>query len=129
VSTPDDKPTVARDERGHWLPGRSGNPGGKPKKLREIEEMLDAEHRTVDNMREVYRRLKELAIDDVVRVFMDRTGNVHESHEPPDPAFMKIYLERIMGPVKDVSDERLEKMLTERLEQMLAEAEARRSMQ
>ena len=36
--------------------GPSLNPGGRPKKLVEIERMLDAEHRTPENMREVFRK-------------------------------------------------------------------------
>jgi hypothetical protein len=120
---------VARDGAGRWQPGVSPNPGGRPRKIVEIERMLDEQHRNVENMRRVFERLRELALDDVTRTFMDRKGDVHVQAEPPDPAFMRLYLERVLGPVKDVSDDRLEKLVSERLEQMLAEAEARRAMQ
>lgn len=42
-------------------PGNRANPGGRPKKLVEIEAVLDAEHRTVENMRWVMSRLRLLA--------------------------------------------------------------------
>jgi len=64
--------------------------------------MLDAEHRNPENMRAVFTRLKELATEDMVSTWTDKDGNDHESRRPPDPAFMKLYLERVMGPVKDL---------------------------
>jgi len=81
-------------------PGVSGNPGGKPKKLREIEAMLDAEHRNVANMREVFARLKALAMGEVVFI-PSEDGEIQVSLKS-DPAFMKLYLERVLGPVKDI---------------------------
>ena len=68
--------------------GYTGNPGGRPKVLREIEAMLNAEHRTAENMRQVFRDLKMLALRGA----------------PGDAAYMKLYLERILGPVKDLDD-------------------------
>lgn len=123
---------IPPEKRGNpdWVKGGpSPNPGGKPKKLREIEELLDAEHRNVENMRKVFDRLRSLATEDIVRVYMAKDGQPVEDRQPPEPAFMKLYLERVIGPVKDVSDDRLEKLVKERLEAMLAEAEARRAMQ
>jgi len=93
-------PDVPRGEAGKWLPGHSANPGGKPKKLREIEAMLDAEHRTVANMREVFLRLKALALGEIVHV-VDREGNVDVALKA-DARFMALYLDRVMGPVKDL---------------------------
>lgn len=93
-------PDVPRGEAGKWLPGTSPNPGGKPKKLREIEQMLDQEHRTVGNMREVFRRLKALALGEVVRV-VDKDGNV-DVELKADSRFMALYLDRVLGPVKDL---------------------------
>jgi|SoimicmetaTmtHMA_FD_contig_61_162114_length_649_multi_2_in_0_out_0_2 hypothetical protein len=81
-------------------PGVSGNPGGKPKKLREIEAMLDQEHRTVANMREVFGRLKALALGEIIHV-TDREGNV-DVELKADSRFMGLYLDRVMGPVKDL---------------------------
>lgn len=68
--------------------GVSGNPGGRPKALREIEAMLNAEHRTVANMREVFNTLKLLAL----------------RGEKGDSGYAKLYLERVLGPVKDLDD-------------------------
>lgn len=46
---------VVRAPDGRWKPGAgSPNAGGRPRKLREIETMLDEEHRTVENMRPVF---------------------------------------------------------------------------
>lgn len=85
----------------NWVKGGpSPNPGGKPRKLREIEAMLDDEHRTVDNMREVFTRLKALAMGEFVTK-IDKDGNVDIELEA-DARFMGLYLDRIMGPVKDL---------------------------
>ena len=93
-------PDVPRGEAGKWLPGTSPNPGGKPKKLREIEAMLDAEHRTVANMREVFTRLKALALGEPVFI-TDKEGEVKcELHA--DARFMDLYLNRVLGPVKEL---------------------------
>jgi hypothetical protein len=91
---------VPRGEAGKWLPGTSPNPGGKPKKLREIEAMLDQEHRTVANMREVFGRLKALALGEIIHV-TDREGNI-DVELKADSRFMGLYLDRVMGPVKDL---------------------------
>jgi len=82
--------------------GPSLNPGGRPKKLVEIERMLDAEHRTPDNMREVFTRLKELAMEDMITAHTDEKGVEHITRRPPNPAFMALYLDRILGPVKEL---------------------------
>lgn len=93
-------PDVARSESGKWLPGASPNPGGKPRKLREIEAMLDQEHRTVENMREVFTRLKALALGEFVTK-VDKEGHT-EVELQADARFMGLYLDRVMGPVKDL---------------------------
>lgn len=79
---------------------RRGTSGGRPAKLREIEAMLDAEHRNVENMREVFARLKFLALGEPVLV-------MHRGHEvrielKAHPEFMRLYLERVLGPVKEL---------------------------
>src|SRR5580698_9533960 len=85
MSTIDNIPPEKRRGNPAWVKGGgSPNPGGRPKALREIEAMLDSEHRTVENMRETYRRLKELAFAG------ERDG------------FFKLYLERLQGPVREI---------------------------
>jgi hypothetical protein len=84
-----------------WKPGQSGNPGGRPKKLVAIERMLDEDFRNVDKMREHFKRLEKLAFDDQTRTVMGKYGPC-DITEPPNPAFTKLYLERVLGPVKEI---------------------------
>jgi hypothetical protein len=86
-----------------WVKGgTSPNPGGRPKKLVEIERMLDDEHRTVENMSRTFDKLRSLATEDRVRTVITKKGDAIEIVTPPDPAFMRLYLERVMGPVRDL---------------------------
>ena len=92
---------IPPEKRGNpnWTQGGpSPNPGGRPRKLRDIEAMLDAEHRTVENMREVFGRLKALALGEVVTV-TGRDGEVKLELQA-DGRFMALYLDRLLGPVK-----------------------------
>lgn len=86
--------------------GYTGNPGGRPRKLREIEAMLDEEHRTVENMRPVFARLKFLALGEPVEVTF--RGAVVRIELKADAAFMSLYLDRVLGPMArgqiDLSD-------------------------
>ena len=75
----------ARGPDGRFPNGVSGNPGGRPKKLVELERVLD-EHRTADSLREVFARLRWLAV----------YGNAQA---------IKIYLDRVIGPVKVIAEE------------------------
>lgn len=93
---------VPRGVAGKWLPGTSPNPGGRPAKLRAIEEMIDKNHRNVEVMREVFDRLKALALGEVVEVF--HKGELVGLRLQADAAFMKLYLDRVLGPVKEQMD-------------------------
>ena len=88
--------------KGKFAPGNRANPGGKPKALREIEAMLDAEHRTVANMKEVMAQLRAMATENVITRWTDKEGKEHESIRQPNPAFMALYLDRVLGPVKEL---------------------------
>lgn len=77
------------------------NPGGRPKKLVEIEKMLDEEHRTIDSVKEVFAQLKAMATENVITRWTDKDGNEHESQKQPNPAFMDMYLNRVLGPVRE----------------------------
>jgi hypothetical protein len=101
--------------------------GGRPKKLVEIEEALDAEHRTVENMKEVFAQLRCLATENVITRWTDKEGNEHESNRQPNPAFMKLYLDRVLGPVSEDSSEKIRRIAQEFLDGMLEEARARRA--
>ena len=82
--------------------GPSLNPGGRPKKLVEIEKMLDEEHRNVASVKEVFAQLKAMATENVISRWTDKDGGEHESIRQPNPAFMAMYLDRILGPVKEL---------------------------
>ena len=92
----------ARDAKGRLLPGQTANPGGRPKKLREIEAMLDKEHRDPAKMREVFDRLRALAMGEAVTVPVPGGDGETMVEIQADAHFMKLYLERVMGPVKDL---------------------------
>lgn len=79
---------------------RRGTSGGRPRALREIEAMLDAEHRNVDRMREVFARLRFLAMGEPVVV--EHKGQQVRIELKAHPEFMRLYLERLMGPVKEL---------------------------
>lgn len=71
-----------RETNGRFPKGRSGNPGGRPRKLREVDAVLE-EHRSAEGMREAFSRLREMA-------FAGEAGA------------MKLYLDRVLGPVREV---------------------------
>jgi hypothetical protein len=77
-----------RQKDGRFGPGNGANPGGRPKALKDIERMLNDRHRTAENMRGVFDQLLVLAV----------------RGEKGDAAYMKLYLERVLGPVKDLDD-------------------------
>lgn len=82
--------------------GPSLNPGGRPKKLRLIEEMLDAEFRTPETIREALTACKKYA-------FTHEVGSDADGCEVmlrgPDAGFAKIFFDRVLGPVKELEVE------------------------
>lgn len=82
-------PAVVRDSRGRLVKGTPNpNPGGRPKALKDIEAMLTREHRDPKKLSVVFAQLLALAL----------------RGEKGDAAYMKLYLERVLGPVKDLDD-------------------------
>lgn len=116
-----------RDAKGRLLPGSGAslNPGGRSKKLRLIEIALDREHRKVANVLDVFKRLRELAMGEVVEVH-GKDGELIRCELRADASFMKLYLDRVLGPVRD--DDKIDAAVEKRLREMLehAETEARR---
>lgn len=96
------RPEKTAGKRRGFTPGMSGNPGGRPKKLVEIEKMLDTEHRNIDSIKEVFAQLKAMATEAVITRHTDAQGNTTESIKQPNPAFMDMYLNRVLGPVKEL---------------------------
>lgn len=116
-------PDVPRGEAGKWLPGASPNPGGRPRKLVEIERMLDAEYRDVASMRENFQVLRKLALQGCTNEVFDKEGRVCGEKTTYHPAYMAMLLDRLIGPVtapaidlSDVPEDEL-KVLREKLRQ------------
>lgn len=98
-----DRPEDGRSEDrkrkpGTFQPGQSGNPGGVPKWRRDIERMLDDEHRTVEQMRETFALIRKVAhgVDEPVYY----KGEVCGYKRRYDGGWMDLYLNRVIGPVR-----------------------------
>jgi hypothetical protein len=98
-----DEATPERRKRGPgrpFLPGQTGNAGGVPKWRRELEAMLDAEHRTPAQLRETFALIRRVAhgVEEPVYYKGEIVGHVVKY----DGAWMELYLNRVLGPVKDI---------------------------
>lgn len=103
MSAAKDKPPTKPTGNPAWSKGGpSPNPGGRRRVIQEIEQMLDAEHRTVENMREVFARLKSLAMGEPVAVEWE--GEVIRIELRAAPEFMRMYLARLLGPEREIED-------------------------
>lgn len=102
---------VANRKPGTFVRGldpRRGISGGRPRKLRDIEKMLNKEHRNLEKMREVFERLRALAMGEVVTVQHFDANNcevVTEVKLEADARFMQLYLDRVLGKVRSVEEE------------------------
>lgn len=74
-------------------------------------------------MRAVFARLRALALGEIITV-VDRHGNV-DLELQAEPAFMKLYLDRVLGPVKARDDE-LGDAVEAKLMELIAQAKAAR---
>jgi hypothetical protein len=68
----------------------------------EIEQMLDDEFRTVEELRETFRVLKKLALQGVENDVFDKEGAVCGSKTTYHPAYMQMLLDRLIGPAKEI---------------------------
>lgn len=82
--------------------GPSLNPGGRPKALRAIEEMLNQEFRTPETIRECLTRCKELGFAET-EIRSDKDGTEFVLTKA-DAAFANLFLNRVLGPVKELED-------------------------
>jgi hypothetical protein len=64
--------------------------------------MLDAEFRDVASIREAFTVLRKLALQGVTNDVFDKEGAVCGSKTTHHPAYMEMFLNRLMGPVKDL---------------------------
>lgn len=87
----------------NWVKGGpSPNPGGKPRKLVEIERMLDEEFRDIESTRENYQKLRELALKGVTNDVFDAKGVPCGSKTTYHPAYMEQLFNRLYGPIREV---------------------------
>lgn len=109
INAPDNATTavaIKRDAHGRIIGGGKGagslNPGGRPKRIAEIEKMLNKEHRNVEALRPLMARLRALAMGEAIPVAVQGEHGMIELQAKlvADPAFMKLYLDRVLGPVK-----------------------------
>ena len=56
----------------------------------------------VKAVKDVFAQLKAMATENVISRWTDKDGGEHESIRQPNPAFMAMYLDRILGPVKEL---------------------------
>lgn len=106
MSQPQNPPSADRQPRnpsGRFLPGGgSENPGGRPRKLVEIEKMLDAEFRDVASTRENYQVLRKLALQGVTNDVFNKDGDCVGEKTTYHPAYMEQLFNRLYGPVKEL---------------------------
>ena len=98
---------IKRSVDGRFPSAVSGNPGGRPKRLENLEIALAGAH-DAPKVLEVVEKLRELAI----------AGDVQAA---------RVYLDRVGGPVRPNDDERIEARAKEMLEHLLEEARAKRA--
>jgi hypothetical protein len=67
-----------------------------------------------------------MATEAVITRHTDAEGNTTESIRQPNPVFMKLYLDRVLGPVLDDNSDKIQKLARELLDGMLDEARQRR---
>jgi hypothetical protein len=93
-----------RDEKGRILPGQVLNPMGGPiaRRVQEFQKLLNKEHRNLEATRELFQRLRALAMGETTLVpVVTRDGTVKvEARIKADAAFMKLYLDRVWGTAK-----------------------------
>lgn len=94
--------STPRGPGGAWLPGTSPNPGGKPRKMREIESLIDAEFRTYEEVRQGYLVLRDLAFLGVKNPAFNSKGEIVGEKTTHHPAYLEMWFNRIVGPVKDL---------------------------
>jgi hypothetical protein len=100
-------PQQHRARDGRFPPGTSGNPGGRSKRLRELDAAIAAKHDAATVL-DVIGKLRELAL----------AGDVQAA---------KAYLDRVAGPVRPDDDARFEAAVECRLSELIEEARARRA--
>lgn len=97
--------TNGRATDGRFAPGTSGNPGGRPRRLLDLEAALQEAH-DASTVLAVIEKLRAMAL----------RGNVQAA---------KVYLDRVAGPIRD--DLLIERRAQQLLERLIEEARARRN--
>ncbi len=101
--------------------------GTKSRKVAELEKILD-EHRTPEMLRETMQRLKELAYGEPITITTRGLDGELETHVElrAHPGFMKLYLDRVIGPVSDDNSAALRKIAEGIVDEMVQAARSRR---
>jgi hypothetical protein len=83
------------------------NTKGRPAKIAAFENMLNRNHRNMEAVTALFERLRALALGEVVAVpYVSAAGDVeYKVQLKADPAFMKLYLERILGLPQQYNDD------------------------
>jgi hypothetical protein len=97
-----DGPTYRVERRGMEVSG----PGVRRRKYAEIQAMIDDEFRTPDMIKFVLKRCRSLGFCETV-TSTDDNGREYVVSKP-DPAYAKLFVERVMGPLQDLADIDLE---------------------
>lgn len=117
MSTGDNKFVAHRWQKGIASP----NPGGRSKKITEIERMLDDSYRTLDEMRMTFATLKRLALEGESTLLTNAKGEIVGENVEHNPAYMKLWLDRLLGAVKPQRDDaQVEALATQLVEGMIA---------
>jgi len=99
---PSERPATdpTRGKDGKFGPGNTAATGGVPKWRKEIEKMLNDEHRTPQQMSETFALIRKVAhgVDEPVYYKGEVCGEIRKY----DGAWMNLYLERVLGPVRDL---------------------------
>lgn len=93
---------------GKFAKGNRANPyGARGKKIKEFQKLLNNEHLDIDKMRELFNRLRALAMGEIILVPVVTAQGTMEMvcKLEADARFMQLYLDRLLGPAKAIDED------------------------